>query len=381
MLTERFDAALLFASKLHRAQCRKGPKIPYLGHLLAVAALVIEDGGSEDEAIAALLHDSIEDQGQNFHGGREALRAYIREQFGAQVAALVDACTDDEGFVKGAAATPEEERTLWLRRKHEYVVSIETKTPEALRVTTADKIHNAESILDAYAKVGPEVWNRFRTKSRNDTIENYRNLSDAITKKNEGFEPDKRSGLPYRLSRAVDLLEKVPSSSNPTSVIVLKEPPSADQEWQRLTVDLALCLGDLLEDEYLIISSKRLNYYVQFADQGKFGMRVEATSNTYLDPGAGELSTDAYAAMEQLGWKFPTGVPSPSPDTDGSPNFFMDLSRPVDFASVAELAVKTFRRIYFIDHPGRLQYKSFLGTGGRPDTQIRFPTLRIKREE
>jgi (p)ppGpp synthase/HD superfamily hydrolase len=206
MLTERFDAALLLAAKLHREQYRKGTTIPYLGHLLAVAGLVIDDGGSEDEAIAALLHDSIEDQGRNFHGGREALRAHIREQFGSEVAAIVDACTDDEGFTKRAAATPEEERTLYLKRKQKYVESIEDKTPEALRVTTADKVHNAESILDAYAKVGPEVWNRFRTKSRNDTIDNYRNLSNALTKQNERFEPDRR-GLPDRLSRAVDLLE------------------------------------------------------------------------------------------------------------------------------------------------------------------------------
>jgi predicted HD phosphohydrolase len=81
MLTERFDTALSFVSKLHRLQIRKGTEIPYLGHLLAVAALVIEDGGSEDEAIAALLHDAIEDQGQYYPRGRDALRLYIRDQF------------------------------------------------------------------------------------------------------------------------------------------------------------------------------------------------------------------------------------------------------------------------------------------------------------
>ena len=79
MLTQRFDSALSFASKLHQTQFRKGTQIPYLGHLLAVAALVIDDGGSEDEAIAALLHDSIEDRGDDYPGGRPALRAYIDE--------------------------------------------------------------------------------------------------------------------------------------------------------------------------------------------------------------------------------------------------------------------------------------------------------------
>src|SRR5262245_37448178 len=105
MLTERFDVALLFAAKLHRQQLRKGTQIPYLGHLLAVAALVIEDGGSEDEAIAALLHDSLEDQGSHYPGGREALKGYIRDQFGPGVAAIVKACTDDEEIAKRFAAT------------------------------------------------------------------------------------------------------------------------------------------------------------------------------------------------------------------------------------------------------------------------------------
>lgn len=161
----------------------------------------------------------------------------------------------------------------------------------------------------------------------------------------------------------------------------MKKLPTADQEWQQLTADLALCLEDLSEDEYLILSSKRQNYFVQFADQGKFGMRIEATSNTYLTPEGGELSTDDYSAMEQLGWRFPLAASGSSPDPDGSPNFFLDLSRPVDFGFLAELAVKTLRLVYNIDHPGKLQYKSFLADGGGPDIQIRFPTLRIKREK
>jgi len=122
MLTERFDAALLFAATLHRQQPRKGTKIPYLGHLLAVAALVIEDGGSEDEAIAALLHDSLEDQASNYPGGREALRVYIRDHFGPGVAAIVDACTDDEGLPKGSGATPSGERDLCGGETREHVL-------------------------------------------------------------------------------------------------------------------------------------------------------------------------------------------------------------------------------------------------------------------
>jgi (p)ppGpp synthase/HD superfamily hydrolase len=206
-LTEQFDNALSFAAELHRQQPRKGTKIPYMGHLLAVAALVIEDGGSEDEAIAALLHDSVEDQGDHYSGGRKALRIKIRDEYGPEVAAIVDACTDDDELAKGLAATPDDERKLWLERKRKYVESIAHKTPRALRVTTADKVHNAESILDSHGAHGPEVWTRFRTKSRQDQVDVYRSLYAAITARNEEFPANEKSHLPKRLLRAVDLME------------------------------------------------------------------------------------------------------------------------------------------------------------------------------
>ena len=206
VLTDLFEKALLFAAKLHGEQSRKGTKIPYLGHLLAVAALVIEDGGSEDEAIAALLHDSLEDQSSEYPGGREALRVYIREQYGPEVAAIVDACTDDDGLQRGSA-TPSKERDLWLERKRKYAEGIAHKTPQALRVTTADKVHNAESILDAYEAYGAEMFSRFRTKSRQDQVDVYRSLYNAITARNEEFPAHEKSHLPKRLLRAVNLME------------------------------------------------------------------------------------------------------------------------------------------------------------------------------
>jgi (p)ppGpp synthase/HD superfamily hydrolase len=209
MLTKRFDAALRFAAELHRSQFRKGTDVPYLGHLLAVAALVIEDSGSEDEAIAALLHDSIEDQGEHFPGGRTALRLHIKDQFGAAVADIVDACTDDEGFFKGLTGTPAEERERWLERKRKYVESIPHESSQALRVTAADKVHNAESILDSHAVIGPEIWNRFRTKSGEDQIKVYRDLSEAIGARNEQFPTRQRTGLAKRLSRAVDSMKNL----------------------------------------------------------------------------------------------------------------------------------------------------------------------------
>jgi len=209
MLTERFDAALLFAAALHKSQTRKGGQIPYLSHLLAVAALVLEDGGSEDEAIAGLLHDSIEDQGSIYPGGRAALRDYIRDEFGVAVAHIVKECTDDEGFEKHSVIPSAEQRELWWERKRKYAKEIAHKTPPALRVTAADKVHNAESILDSHAAVGPKVWNRFRTKSRQDQIDVYRDLSAAITARNNGLGDNQRSALPKRLVRAVLLMEQL----------------------------------------------------------------------------------------------------------------------------------------------------------------------------
>jgi hypothetical protein len=156
----------------------------------------------------------------------------------------------------------------------------------------------------------------------------------------------------------------------------MKESLSADQEWERLTADLALCLADLTEDEYLILISKRKNYFVQFAAQGKFGMRVEAVSNAYLEAADDQLSADAYVRMGNLGWHIPNLLPESDHNPDGSPNFFMDLSNPVDFVAVSDLAVRTLRQVYGVGHPGNLKYKSFTSDG----TQIRFPTLRVKRD-
>ena len=157
--------------------------------------------------------------------------------------------------------------------------------------------------------------------------------------------------------------------------------PSASEDWKRFSADLALCLSDLQEDEYLILSAKRANFFVQFAGQGRFGMRVEATSNSYIEEPEAQLTTDDYARLTQLGWHLPTrpphepGQPEP-PDPDGSPNFFIDPSYPVDFQRLVRLAVDTLRQVYHVAHPGQLQYKAFVSHG----PVIRFPTLRLKRE-
>ncbi len=150
--------------------------------------------------------------------------------------------------------------------------------------------------------------------------------------------------------------------------------PSADQEWARFTGDLALCLSDLREDEYLVIGCKRVNYYVQFAGQGQFGLRMEAAGNNFIKPEKAKLSEEDYVATVKLGWSLPT---EKSSNPDGSPNFFLYLASPVPFERAAGLAVQTFRQIYGISHPRRLVYKAF----NSADTPIRFSSLRIKNEE
>jgi hypothetical protein len=156
---------------------------------------------------------------------------------------------------------------------------------------------------------------------------------------------------------------------------LMKEQAPANEEWERFKGNLAMCIADLSEDEFLIVSSKRANYFVQFASQGQFGMRIEATSNIYINLPEAVLSAETYSTMAVIGWRVPTAPPVSEPDPDGSPNFFVDLASPVDFRSVADLSVRTLRSAYGIQHPGELQYKAFTGTA-----EIRFPTLRINRE-
>jgi hypothetical protein len=154
----------------------------------------------------------------------------------------------------------------------------------------------------------------------------------------------------------------------------LEQQPSAEQEWERFTDDLIVCLADLQEDEFLILSAKKAKYYyVQFAAQGKFGMRAEASDNFYIPPEA-QLSADDYAAMVSLGWRIPSAA---DPDAESTPNFYLDLRNPVDIESLVQLATRTLRRTYKVKHPGTLQYKAFASNG----MQIRFPTLRLKREQ
>jgi hypothetical protein len=163
-LSPRFDRALAMARDLHAGQVRKGTKIPYISHLMAVSSLVLDDGGNEDEAIAALLHDAVEDQGGKATLGR------IRQQFGARVASIVDACSD----------TDEVPKPPWRARKEAYVAHLsDPDLPQGtLRVSLADKLHNARSILFDL-RAGEDVFSRF-SASREETLWYYDELAKTF---------------------------------------------------------------------------------------------------------------------------------------------------------------------------------------------------------
>ena len=162
-LSSRYEAALVMATQLHASQNRKGTSIPYVSHLLAVSSLVLEHGGSEDLAIAALLHDAVEDQ-----GGIPTLEK-IRDSFGDVVADIVDHCTDSY-----KDPTPE-----WRLRKEKYVASITEKPLDATLVSCADKLHNARAILSDLRSLGDELWKRF-TGGKEGTLWYYRSLAAAF---------------------------------------------------------------------------------------------------------------------------------------------------------------------------------------------------------
>lgn len=190
VLTDRFDRALLYATHVHGGQTRKTTPIPYIAHLLAVAATVLEYGGSEDQAIAALLHDAVEDQ-----GGQPRL-ADIRNRFGDRVADIVRACSDS--IVGGSG----DAKPAWRARKERYIAHLRTVDQDTLLVSLADKVHNARSILRDLRNpdVGAAVFDRF-SNPKAATLWYYRALADA-------FRALRPGQLADELSEIVDVLER-----------------------------------------------------------------------------------------------------------------------------------------------------------------------------
>ncbi len=190
-LTARFEEALVYATRLHAGQMRKGTTIPYISHLLAVAGIVLENGGNEDEAIAALLHDAIEDQ------GGAATREEILRRFGHTVVEIVDGCTDAEVMPKPP----------WKPRKEAYIARMRHASASVRLVSVADKLHNTRSILADYRVLGDVLWNRF-TGGKEGTLWYYRSI--VVAYREAGTSP-----LVEELARVVAELEALVAQNEP----------------------------------------------------------------------------------------------------------------------------------------------------------------------
>ncbi|MGB4067994.1 MAG: HD domain-containing protein [Nitrospira sp.] len=183
-LSQRFEHALTFTARLHATQTRKGTEIPYIAHLLAVASLVLTHGGDEDEAIAGLLHDAVEDQ-----GGRHTLEI-IRARFGERIAAIVDGCMDTD-------ITP---KPPWRERKVRYLHHLKAASPSVKLVAAADKLDNVRSILADHRTLGPSIWTRFNA-GKADQQWFYRGCVTALV--------DGKQSIIRELDVAVEELERL----------------------------------------------------------------------------------------------------------------------------------------------------------------------------
>lgn len=188
VLGPRFVDALGWATELHRNQTRKGTGVPYVSHLLAVTALVLEHGGAEDDAIAALLHDAVEDQ-----GGAPVL-AEIGRRFGGTVAGVVAAVTDTDVVPKPP----------WRERKENYLRHLDDDATghSALLVSAADKLHNARSILRDLTTADDDVWARF-SAGPDDQLWYYRSLVDILGRRLPGPLTDQLAGVVGDLEQVI----------------------------------------------------------------------------------------------------------------------------------------------------------------------------------
>jgi (p)ppGpp synthase/HD superfamily hydrolase len=194
-VSDRFHDALRYASVMHADQARKSTQIPYISHLMAVSSIVWEAGGSEDEAIAGLLHDGPEDK-----GGLERL-ADIRGRFGDRVADIVEHCSD----------TFETPKPSWPERKRAYAERLASADASTLLVSAADKLHNARATLrDLEAAADPAtVWHRF-SGTREQILGNYRALIGAYA---IAVHDERRDALIHELSHLVEAMEKASSET------------------------------------------------------------------------------------------------------------------------------------------------------------------------
>ncbi len=205
MLTSAYDEALVLAAALHRTQRRKGSEVPYLSHLLSVSALVLENGGTQVEAIAALLHDAVEDAGDG--PAAERIRREIRGRFGPEVLGIVEACTDADPVERARerAQPVQERRASWRARKERYIEHLERAPGPVLLVAAADKLHNARAIARDLELEGRTVFDRF-FGAEEGTLWYYRTLTRVLAARVRD-EP-RIAWLAVELERVVDLLTR-----------------------------------------------------------------------------------------------------------------------------------------------------------------------------
>lgn len=200
-LTHRYTQAVDYARIAHAAQFRKGSKSPYIYHLLGVSSLVLEYGGNEDQAIAGLLHDVLEDCGA-------AHEATIRAQFGDAVANIVKDCTDGTAESKGKPKTGADKVKDWGERKLRYIAHIKGEHKASLLVTACDKLHNARAILaDLHGAAGIGVFERF-TAGKAGTMQYYEAIARVLVKR-AGAKGSRFHELAHEFDRAVAEMHKL----------------------------------------------------------------------------------------------------------------------------------------------------------------------------
>jgi (p)ppGpp synthase/HD superfamily hydrolase len=200
-LGTRFSQGFSCAATIHAEQRRKGTAIPYVAHLLGVASLALEYGADEDEAIAALLHDAIEDAPAALGPDKaNVVRAWIRLNFGERVLTIVEGCTD-------ADADP---KPPWRIRKQQYVARVAHESASVLLVSMADKLHNVHALERDYRTTGDALWDRFNPEAgRDGTLGYYRGLVIAFAKRIEEVHDSRLAVLVEALDREVSALEEL----------------------------------------------------------------------------------------------------------------------------------------------------------------------------
>jgi (p)ppGpp synthase/HD superfamily hydrolase len=205
-LSPRFSEALLFAADIHRQQSRKGTDVPYVAHVIGVSSIALEYGADEEEAIAALLHDAIEDAPAALGKDKASIvRAWIKLKFGERVLEIVEGCTDSD----------EDPKPPWLARKAGYIRRIAHEPLSNLLVSVADKVHNVRALQRDYRAVGEELWRRFNPEAgKSGILGYYRGLAVAFRARLDHVQDARVRALVEALEREVGTLEDLVGSSN-----------------------------------------------------------------------------------------------------------------------------------------------------------------------